>query len=87
MTAAATCAPTAAPIVRMIRFTPLATPVSDAAECSITSEPLAARAKAIPTPSRPIQASASQRSSCTNASSINAELLAPSPIRSASACP
>ena len=59
ITAAVTWAPTAAPTVRMIRFTPLATPVSLADECSMTSEPMAASANARPTPSRPSQTSAS----------------------------
>ena len=55
MTAAATCAPSAPPIVRMIVFMPLATPVSPGVEYWITSVPSEAKLKARPTPRNTIQ--------------------------------
>ena len=56
MIAAATCEPSAAPIVRMIVFMPLATPVSPGGEYSITSVPSEAKLNASPTPMNTIQA-------------------------------
>ena len=56
MIAAATCAPSAAPIVRMIVFMPLATPVSPGREYSITSVPSEAKQNARPMPMKTIQA-------------------------------
>ena len=56
MMAAATCEPSAAPIVRMIVFMPLATPVSPGGEYSITSVPSEAKLNASPMPIRTIHA-------------------------------
>src|ERR687896_1346764 len=56
MIAAATCEPSAAPIVRMIVFMPLATPVSPGGEFSITRVPSAAKLNARPMPMNTIQA-------------------------------
>ena len=56
MTAAAICAPSAAPTVRMIVFIPVATPVSRGAEFAITRAPSDANENAMPTPNSVIQA-------------------------------
>ena len=56
MIAAATCEPSAAPIVRMIVFMPLATPVSSGREYWITSVPSEAKQNARPMPMNTIQA-------------------------------
>ena len=56
MIAAATCEPSAAPIVRMIVFMPLATPVSPGGEYWMTSAPSEAKLNASPTPMKTIQA-------------------------------